>query len=54
MVYDVRVVQHPEGDVAGAAGDVEDALGAGREGGGEARVQRGYEVVSMYVGKACG
>lgn len=49
-VEDVRGVQHAEGDVAGAAGDVEDVLrGAGvRAGGqgGEARVEGGDEVVS--------
>lgn len=49
-VEDVRRVQHPEGDVAGAAGYVEDVLrGAGVGGGsegGEAGVEGGDEVVS--------
>lgn len=44
-VHDVRVVQHPEGDVARAAGDVENALRGRGHAGGEARVQRGDEVV---------
>lgn len=50
-VEDVRGVQHAEGDVAGAAGDVEDVLrGAGVWAGGqggEARVEGGDEVVSV-------
>ena len=45
-VQHVGVVQHAEGDVACAAGYVEDVLGCGRVGGGETRRKRGDEVVS--------
>lgn len=48
-VYDVRVVQHAEGDVARAACDVEDALRRRRDAGGVTWVKRGDEVVPVLL-----
>lgn len=48
-VYVVRVVKHAEGDVAGASRYVENALRFRGDGGGEAGVERGHKVISVFT-----